>query len=225
MLILSEENKKTNTKEKNFNIKNMNKKQKSIICIGIIIIICLTGWAIAYNQFGIGMSDETKGKKIKELISTKDYDKAKKKTNQFFNDNDEEEKTLKKVLLNIIDLCEISGSSSVEEFSKKYNDLKDSVNALTISRISTEEKSFTHQIDKKYINKVNITVKNTGSKDIVYTKVNIYYKDKDGKIIGSDWTNDNSIIKPNAQQTLSKYAPSGIYPDKVEAEIDTFRTK
>lgn len=49
-----------------------------------------------------------------------------------------------------------------------------------------------------------------------HIELNIYFKDDNGNIIGSDWTNDNSIIKPNASQTISNMMSKDIKNASVE---------
>lgn len=66
---------------------------------------------------------------------------------------------------------------------------------------------------------VDTTIKNVGSKNIRYIKLNIYYKDSSGNIVKSDWTNDNAIIKPGATQTISKMAKKSSEWDNVTVEV------
>lgn len=51
---------------------------------------------------------------------------------------------------------------------------------------------------------INITVTNEGTTSVNYMKINLYYKDTDGNIIKSEWTNDSSEIKPGASQVITK---------------------
>ena len=66
---------------------------------------------------------------------------------------------------------------------------------------------------------VDTTIKNVGSKNIRYIKLNIYYKDSSGNIVKSDWTNDNAIIKPGATQTISKMTKKSSEWDNVTVEV------
>lgn len=70
----------------------------------------------------------------------------------------------------------------------------------------------------KYSNYKDINTKiiNKSQKNITYIKLNIYFEDDKGNIIGSDWTNDSSTIKPNATQTISKMIPKDIKNASVE---------
>lgn len=49
-----------------------------------------------------------------------------------------------------------------------------------------------------------IYVQNNSNKDISYIRVDIFIKDKNGKIVQSDWTNDSSTIKSGASQKIKK---------------------
>lgn len=82
------------------------------------------------------------------------------------------------------------------------------------------------KIDKnKYsgFNEIQITIKNEGQKDVKYVKVNLFFKDENGNIIYSDWTNDNAIIKPGATQVLSKMVEKNSDWQKVYAEIESVK--
>ena len=67
--------------------------------------------------------------------------------------------------------------------------------------------------------KLSIYVYNDSDKDISYIKINLYEK-KNGKIIHSDWTNDASIIKAGAKQTIEKYITYETNDSELEAEIE-----
>ena len=47
-----------------------------------------------------------------------------------------------------------------------------------------------------------VYVHNNSNKDIAYIEVDIFIKDKNGKIVKSDWTNDSSTIKSGASQQI-----------------------
>ena len=47
-----------------------------------------------------------------------------------------------------------------------------------------------------------VFVHNNSNKDIAYIEVDIFIKDKNGKIVKSDWTNDPSTIKSGASQQI-----------------------
>lgn len=94
----------------------------------------------------------------------------------------------------------------------------DDFNSVEISEVRFENGS-------KYSNykDINTKIVNKSKKDITYIKLNIYFKDDNGNIIGSDWTNDDSIIKPNATQTISKMIDKDIKNASVEIADIRFR--
>lgn len=65
---------------------------------------------------------------------------------------------------------------------------------------------------------INITIKNNGNENINYVKINLYFKDKNGNVIKSDWANDDSCIKSNSRQTITDTV-------KVTKDIDIFSTE
>lgn len=66
---------------------------------------------------------------------------------------------------------------------------------------------------------VKITVKNVSSENVNYVKIGLDFLNENGEIVQSDWTNDDSIIKPNAQQTLTKRISNTIKYKTINAEI------
>ena len=69
---------------------------------------------------------------------------------------------------------------------------------------------------------INITINNGGTTPINYIKVNLFFKDKNGNIVRSDWTNDDSNIQPGANQILTKMTKRGDWYT-VSAEIAEIR--
>lgn len=65
-------------------------------------------------------------------------------------------------------------------------------------------------------NDLNTRIVNKSNKNITYIKLNIYFMDSSDNIVGSDWTNDDSIIKPNATQTISKMVSKDVESASVE---------
>ncbi|WP_053956810.1 hypothetical protein [Inediibacterium massiliense] len=51
---------------------------------------------------------------------------------------------------------------------------------------------------------INVTVNNGGETSVSYIKINLYYKNENEEVVKSEWTNDNSDIKPGASQVLTK---------------------
>ena len=70
------------------------------------------------------------------------------------------------------------------------------------------------------VQKVRVYVKNNSNKDIRYIKANLFEKDKNGKIIKSDYTNDDSIIKAGAKQEIDTYFAFKLSESTLEVELD-----
>lgn len=84
-----------------------------------------------------------------------------------------------------------SSSSSKSTTTKPEDKIKPSISPSSIS------------VAKDYEDAV-IYVQNNSNKDISYIRVDIFIKDKNGKIVQSDWTNDSSTIKSGASQKIKK---------------------
>ena len=98
------------------------------------------------------------------------------------------------------------------DFKKDYGISLSDFNAIKITNVNTSKQSYSTYED------ISITINNGGKTPINYIKVNLYYKDKSGTIVKSEWTNDNSNIQPNASQVLTKMTKAdGWY--SVSAEI------
>lgn len=190
-----------------------NKKIISIISLAIISLILMMG--IGYFHYGIGMSDQTKNDNIKAQLSQKKYDKAKKLTNRYFKGTDTKATTMKEYNINMISICEESGVGTLDE---AINKLQEYLNSVKI--IKTEVKSRGYYNSYKDI---EVTVQNNSKNNINYVKIGLYFLDKDGNIIQSDWTNDSSIIKPGATQKITKMVSNDIKFTLVKAEILDFR--
>ena len=85
-----------------------------------------------------------------------------------------------------------SSSSSKSTTTKPEDKIKLSISPSSIS------------VAKDYEDAV-IYVQNNSNKDISYIRVDIFIKDKNGKIVQSDWTNDSSTIKSGASQNIKKH--------------------
>lgn len=191
------------------------KNKKAIIVVSLVIISLILLIGIGYFHYGIGMSDEIKINIINSEISKKEYDKARDLTNRYIKEVDEKSKLLKEFHLNTIDLCEQTGTGSLDEATTK---IKEYINTVKI--VKTEVKSKGSYSNYKYI---EVTVKNNGKENINYIKIGFDFIDKNGDIIQSDWTNDNSIIKPNATQKITKMVSKDIKFNIVKTEILDFR--
>jgi len=192
-------------------------KKKSIIS-GLIMILIVLIFGIGYFYYGIGMSDKTKANTINSAISKKDYNKARDLTDRYVKGNDEQSIALKKLHISIIDTCEQSNTGSLEEATKKYKELKDYVNTVKIVKVDITKEKY----NSSYHN-VEVTVQNNGKENINYVKIGLDFKDKNGNIVQSDWTNDSSVIKPNAKQTIKKMISNDIKYDTVQAEVQDFK--
>ena len=84
-----------------------------------------------------------------------------------------------------------SSSSSKSTTTKPEDKIKLSISPSSIS------------VAKDYEDAV-IYVQNNSNKDISYIRVDIFIKNKNGKIVQSDWTNDSSTIKSGASQKIKK---------------------
>ncbi|MDY6152621.1 MAG: FxLYD domain-containing protein [Terrisporobacter sp.] len=82
-------------------------------------------------------------------------------------------------------------SSSKSTTTKPEDKIKLSISPSSIS------------VAKDYEDAV-IYIQNNSNKDISYIRVDIFIKDKNGKIVQSDWTNDSSTIKSGASQKIKK---------------------
>lgn len=82
-------------------------------------------------------------------------------------------------------------SSSKSTTTKPEDKIKLSISPSSIS------------VAKDYEDAV-IYIQNNSNKDISYIRIDIFIKDKNGKIVQSDWTNDSSTIKSGASQKIKK---------------------
>lgn len=90
---------------------------------------------------------------------------------------------------------------------------------VKISSVKIQEKSYSSE----YVDVVT-TIQNNSSKTIRYIKLNLYFKDKNGNIVKSEWTNDSNNILPNASQPIVKMTNRNGW-EKVSVEIDEIRFK
>ena len=206
-------------KEKLLKLRNMIKKHKKVSSvITIFIILILFVGYIGYFNYGIGMSDKQKTTRINSILSTKDYKKAKEVTNVYFKGLDEQSVATNKLMVSTIDLCESTNTHNLEEAMNQYKTLKERVDSLKI--IKTE---IIHPKYSSNYENIEVTVQNNSKENISYVKIGLDFKDKSGNIIQSDWTNDDSIIKPNATQKLTKMVSKDIKYDTVQSEVLDFK--
>ena len=96
--------------------------------------------------------------------------------------------------------------------TQKTTKTEDSKSKIKIS-LSREDKH------KAGSTEIKVYVDNNSSKNIKYIKVNLFEK-SDGKIIQSKWTNDSSLIKAGASQTIDTYFDFRKSTSTLEAELD-----
>jgi hypothetical protein len=190
------------------------KHKKKSIAIGLILIVLFSTVGIGYFGYGIGMSDNQKSNRINAIIKTKNYVKAREINNRYFNGDDDKSIAQNNLMKSTIRLCESFNVGSMDEVASQYKQLESKVNSLKIVK--------TEVVNKSYSKTVEITVQNNSNKNINYVKIGLDFKDSKGNIIQSDWTNDDSIIKPNAKQKLTKIVPSNLVFDTVTAEVLEF---
>lgn len=84
---------------------------------------------------------------------------------------------------------------------------------IKITNVKVEKSSSSKYRD------ILITVENNSSKSVRYIKINLYYKDDEGNIIKSEWTNDSATIKSGAAQIIDKMTEQNGWTT-VSCEID-----
>lgn len=80
-------------------------------------------------------------------------------------------------------------------------------------------------IENEYSTYANVVVnvKNGSDKNVSYIKVNLFYYDANGNVVGSNWTNDTGCVKPNASQKIEKMVKNDGSWSRVSAEIADIR--
>ena len=145
----------------------------SVLCV--ILIINLIGCSNLQQQ-----KVDPREKEIIILLNEQKYDEAISKAKEIFAGEDK----LKEVLKNI---------EGIKEINQKRKLLYQDVNPLSKLEIQS---GFTHKIKDKYIY-ITGRVKNVSSSDISYFEVRVDFKDNNGNVINSDYTNDGLLLKPN----------------------------
>ncbi|NSB12093.1 zinc ribbon domain-containing protein [Clostridium beijerinckii] len=189
-----------------------NLSAKKQIGIYVLIVVLLFGGASVWNwhknyqyETGNGLSyDEKKINLSVELISEK-YDKARELSKSYkVHDND-----IDKIIQIYKDnKGKVYTLNDAEQILSKQQYTQ----ACTVEKVEIKNKSYS----SKYVD-VEITVKNNTNQNINYVKVGLDFS-KSEQIVKSDWTNDNSTIKPNATQKLTKMIDHSGW-DKVHAEV------
>ena len=116
-------------------------------------------------------------------------------------------------------------SSSVTTSSNIKTDIS---NTKVETKVNTEPnlKIINTHVEDKYSSSsdyknINITVQNNGTTNINYVKINLFFENSRGSIVKSDWTNDNSCIKPSATQVITKMVKSEGW-ESVSSEIGEY---
>lgn len=188
------------------NLKSINIKAKIIsgIIISLIIILCI-GYAIIKPPSPKQVFNKIKGYKADDEISY--INKVYPTNGGFLGMFKKRNRQNKLIVLNLI----ISNVKT--NFQNTYGISLDDYNAVEIKKVEINHKSYSSD----YVDIV-VTVYNGGSTPINYIKINFDYKDVNGNIIRSDWTNDNSEIKPGASQIITNMTKEDGW-DSVHAEI------
>ena len=203
------------------NIKDFIKTTKGkVVCgIGVITLLVPTVMYLsvpsvesAYNEFDAAIKSGDSEKAASQLIETYDGKGLFGKL---------EDKRRYEVLTtyqeNLLDEITKLNSQMEAETGGSFADH----NKVKISSVKIWKKSYSDRYG--YANVIT-TITNNSSKSIRYIKINLYYKDKNGKIVKSEWTNDSSTIKPGASQPIVKMTKNIDWERvSVEAEIDEIR--
>lgn len=126
------------------------------------------------------------------------------------NIQDRKDKQLKENLNNVVDNYKKEAKDTNDTLDEQLADL-DKYRLIITDTKETNYSGGYHDIE--------ITVKNVSSENINYVKIGLDFMNENGDIIQSDWTNDNSVIKPKSQQTISKKVSDKIKYKTVKPEI------
>lgn len=188
-----------------------NNKKKTIIIGVVIFILC---GLLVYKT--IPFTKDQKINRINSAIAQYDYQKAYKLNDKYFGSSkNEDDKNAFKINKLSIDLCESTKKGSVSEATDYVSQLEESKPDIINVEVANQKYS------SDYVD-VNVTVQNNGKDSLNYVKINLYYIDKDGNTIKSEWTNDNSNIQPNATQILTKMTKKDGWK-QVRAEVSDWR--
>lgn len=203
-------------KERKTTLKNLILgKHKKARVISLIVAVIFSICYIGYFNYGIGMPEHQKNNRINNLVSAKKYNEARSMNDRYFKGTDKVTTLTHDLHKNVIDTCEITNTGNLEEAMNRYNELKDLVKIIKTKIVSPKYSS-----DYKTI---QITVQNNSKENLNYVKIGLDFKDSSGKIIQSDWTNNDSVIKPGATQTLEKMVSKNIKFDTVHSEVLDFK--
>lgn len=172
------------------------KKKKIIISTvsGLLLITTIGTFMYARNTYGFTMTEKQKDSKIEEVLKGKDYSKASQINQRYYSSNSAKKDIYDKT----INLCKETNTSSLEEAGDYI--AQEQKNMPKIIDIDLKP---TYSFSYDYVD-VKLTVKNEGNKDIKYIRINIYFLDKNNKIVHSEWTNSDDIILQGSTQVVTK---------------------
>lgn len=189
---------------------NVNKKK--IVVISVVIF--MLGGLLIYKT--VPFTDEQKNSRINNAIAKYDYQKAYELNDKYFGKSiNELDKNMYNVNMLSIELCESTNKGSIIDATNYVKQLEESKPKIT--KVKVVNRSYSSD----YVD-VNVTIQNNGTNSLNYVKINLYYMDKDGNTVKSEWTNDNSEILPNAMQTLTKMTEIDGW-SQVRAEVDDWK--
>jgi hypothetical protein len=90
----------------------------------------------------------------------------------------------------------IVNDSAISTSSSSSDDIKQPAVEIISSSLDYQKNGYYNVI---------IHFKNNSSETINYVKINMFFKDIDGNVIQSDWTNDSSPVLSGATQRLEKF--------------------
>jgi uncharacterized protein YcfL len=191
-------------------IKNLSLWKKVLIsCIIIFSIIGIVEWNKEYKQYkydtGYGLSYDEKELNVQIQLNGGNYEKAMELCDTYDILNDDIGKIVKVYKENpdkVYSIIEVKEIISAQE----------KMNNCTV--VKTEAKA-----EMSGYNTIYTTIKNNSKNDINYVKLNIYFYDKNGNTVKSDWTNDDSRIKPGATQILEKIVKQDGTWSKYKVEV------
>jgi len=189
-------------------LKNIFKKKKVLIPTLIIccfLVIISIGYLAIKPPAPEKVFQKIKGYKTEDLIVY--LDKVYPQNGGFLGlfkqkNREDKSKVLQSLIKNIDQEFESQTGRSISDY-----------NAVKITNVDIANKSYSSD----YVD-INVTVNNGGTTPINYIKVNLYFKDENGNIVRSDWTNDDSNIQPGANQVLTKMTENDGWHN-VSAEI------
>ena len=142
----------------------------------IVLLLCIMLLLSACSQQTVDLRE----KEVVQLVVNKKYNEAISKAKELYSGEELDE------MLGWI-------KEHTERWEEHQDDISKSLNPSSKLEIQS---GFTHRIDGNYIY-VTGRVRNVSDSDISYFEVRIDFKDNNGNILNSDYTNDGLLLKPN----------------------------